>query len=256
MFNPAWCILIAATLVACGDRGAGPTSEARIVLDVRYRPAGGAAKVGEVQRVSRMVATVYQGGRQVGYQALAYERGAWRGTLKVTPASYVIVVEAFKDDRVRWRGSTKVQAQGGKTHRAVIEMASTNRAPVLAAVGDQGVAEGGTLRIELSASDADGDDLTYSVSGHPPGSSLSENTFRWDPTHEQAGAYEVTFTVSDEQGGTDSETITITVEETDEEAVGDAQVVGEIEEETGDAEVVGEIEEDSGDAEIVGEIEE
>ena len=256
MFNPAWCILIAATLVACGDRGAGPTSEARIVLDVRYRPAGGAAKVGEVQRVGRMVATVYRGGRQVEYQALAYERGAWRGTLTVQPASYVIVVEAFKGDRVRWRGSTPVHAQGGKTHRAVIEMASTNRAPVLAAVGDQQVAEGSSLRIELSATDADEDQLTYEVSGHPPGSSVSGSTFMWDPTHEQAGAYEVTFTVSDGRGGTDSETITITVEDTGEEAVGDAQVVGEIEEETGDAEVVGEIEEDSGDAEIVGEVEE
>lgn len=125
---------------------------------------------------------------------------------------------------------------------------------MLAAIGDQRVAEGGTLRIELSASDADEDELTYSVSGDPPGSSLSESTFTWEPTHERAGAYEVTFTVSDGRGGRDSETITITVDEADEEGVGDVEVVGEIEEETGDAEVVGEIEEDSGDAETVAEV--
>ena len=152
---------------------------------------------------------------------------------------------------------TVSDGRGGTDSETVtITVEETNRAPVLAAIGDQRVTEGATLRIELSASDADGDDLTYSVSAHPPGSSLSGRTFTWDPTHEQAGDYEVTFTVSDGRGGTDSETIAITVDETDEEAVGDAQVVGEIEEETGDAEVVGEIEEDSGDAEIVGEVEE
>ena len=260
MFRPTWCILLVAGLAACSDRGTEP-SPARILLDVRYPPGGSAAKVGEAQRVSRMVAKVYQAGQQVQYQALAYESGVWKGVLKIQPGSYLIAVEAFKGNRLRWRGSTQVLAQGGRTHRAVIELASSNRAPNLWTIRNQQVAEGSSLRIELSASDADGDDLTYSVSGHPPGSSLSESTFSWSPTHEQAGEYEVTFTVSDGQGGTDSETITITVEETGEEetgeeAVGDVQVVGEIEEETGDAEVVGEIEEDSGDAEIVGQVEE
>ena len=152
---------------------------------------------------------------------------------------------------------TVSDGRGGTDSETItITVEETNRAPVLAAVGDQGVAEGGALRIELDASDADEDDLTYSVSGHPSGSSLSESTFTWEPTHGQSGAYEVTFTVSDGRGGRDSETITITVDEADEEGVGDAEVVGEIEEETGDAEIVGEIEEDSGDAEIVGEVEE
>ena len=88
---------------------------------------------------------------------------------------------------------------------------TTNRAPDLAAIGDQQVAEGGTLRLNLSASDADGDDLTFAVSGQPSGASLSGSTFTWTPTHDQAGTYRVTFTVSDGQGGSDQETLTITV---------------------------------------------
>ena len=234
--------------------------------------------MGEVQRVSRMVATVYRDTsffdavmgwrkldcagtleKEVLRRDLRYEEGVWRGTLKVpagTYTTYMVILEGFKGKQVRWRGCNSVVVQFEGDYPVAIELVLINRAPVLAVIGDQRVAEGGTLRLELGASDADGDDLTYSVSGHPPASSLSENTFTWDPTHEQAGEYEVTFTVSDGQGGTDSETITITVEETGEEDVGDAQVVGETEEETGDAEVVGEIEEDSGDAEIVGEVEE
>ena len=161
---------------------------------------------------------------------------------------------------------TVADGQGGTDRETItITVGETNRAPVLAEIGDQRVSEGSSLRIELAASDADADELTYAVSGHPSGSSLSENTFTWEPTHEQAGTYEVTFTVEDGQGGTDRETITITVEETEEEDVGDAEVTGEIEdenetegaqEETGDVQIEGEIEDDSGDVEIVGEVEE
>ena len=147
--------------------------------------------------------------------------------------------------------------QGGTDRETItITVGETNRAPVLAEIGDQRVAEGGSLRIELVASDADADELTYAVSGHPSGSSLSESTFTWEPTHEQAGTYEVTFTVEDRQGGTDRETIIITVDETEKEDVGDAQVTGEIEEETGDARIEGEIEDDSGDGEIADKVEE
>lgn len=198
-------------------------------------------------------------GKEVLRRDLRYEAGVWRGTLKVpagTYTAYLVILEGFKGEQVRWWGCNSVLVQFEGDYPVVIKLASTNRPPVLAAIGDQRVAEGGTLRIELSASDADEDNLTYSVSGDPPGSSLSESTFTWEPMHEEAGAYEMTFTVSDGRGGTASETITITVDEADEEGVGAAEVVGEVEEETGDAEVVGEIVEDSGDAEILGEVEE
>ena len=85
-----------------------------------------------------------------------------------------------------------------------------NQEPVLKRIGDRGVSLGSTLTIELVASDPDGDTLTYSVSGNPAGSSLSGTTFSWTPTSNQ-GDTEVTFTVEDGRGGTDTETLTLRV---------------------------------------------
>ena len=87
-----------------------------------------------------------------------------------------------------------------------------NEAPVLRRIGDQGVPKGGTLTLELVASDPDGDNLTFSVSGNPAGSSLSGATFLWTPRSESE-THRVTFTVKDGKGGTDTETITLRVVE-------------------------------------------
>ncbi|MYC12573.1 MAG: SUMF1/EgtB/PvdO family nonheme iron enzyme [Gemmatimonadetes bacterium] len=92
------------------------------------------------------------------------------------------------------------------------QSAVPNDAPVLQRIGDQGVPKGGTLTLELVASDPDGDNLTYSVSGNPAGSSLSGTTFLWTPTSESE-THRVTFTVKDGKGGTDTETITLRVVE-------------------------------------------
>ncbi len=86
-----------------------------------------------------------------------------------------------------------------------------NDAPVLQRIGNRVVPTGGTLTIKLIASDPNGDPLTYSVSGNPVGSSLSGNTFLWTPTSSQAATYQVTFTVKDGKGGTDTETVTLRV---------------------------------------------
>ncbi len=91
------------------------------------------------------------------------------------------------------------------------QSAVPNEAPVLERIGDQGVPKGVTLIIELAASDPDGDDLTYRVSGHPEGSSLSGSTFRWTPTSGEGEPHRITFTVRDSRGGRASETITIRV---------------------------------------------
>ena len=91
------------------------------------------------------------------------------------------------------------------------QSAVPNEAPILERIGDQGVPKGVTLIIELAASDPDGDDLTYRVSGHPEGSSLSGSTFRWTPTSGEGETHRITFTVRDSRGGTASETITLRV---------------------------------------------
>lgn len=82
--------------------------------------------------------------------------------------------------------------------------------PTLAAIGNKSVDENATLTFSISASDPDGDPITYSVTGLPSGASFSSRTFRWTPAHGQAGNYQVTFIASDGQNQ-DSQTITITV---------------------------------------------
>jgi hypothetical protein len=84
-------------------------------------------------------------------------------------------------------------------------------APVLAAIDPRVVAVGDTLTLVLSAVDADGDPLAFSVSGAPSGSALVDSVFRWAPVAGQEGAHAVTFTVADPTTGADSETVVIAV---------------------------------------------
>jgi len=101
-----------------------------------------------------------------------------------------------------------------------ITVNNNNQIPVLAAIGNKSVTENSTLSFTLSATDADGDTLTYSANTLPSAATLNSSTgaFSWTPNSSQAGTYSVTFSVNDAHGGTDSETITITVQDADVEA--------------------------------------
>ncbi len=78
--------------------------------------------------------------------------------------------------------------------------AGTNHAPVLKTIGAKSVVAGSALSFTVSATDSDGDSLTYSASSLPPGAtfSASSRTFTWTPASSQAGSYSgVRFQVSD-----------------------------------------------------------
>ena len=99
------------------------------------------------------------------------------------------------------------------TNTQVIVVGQTNHAPVLNGIGDKETNVGQALTFTISATDQDGDSLTYSASGLPSGASFNPSTrrFSWTPGALQAGVYPgVTFQVSD-GNLTDSESITITV---------------------------------------------
>ncbi|MEH2057548.1 MAG: putative Ig domain-containing protein [Nostoc sp.] len=68
---------------------------------------------------------------------------------------------------------------------------TANTAPILRAIANQTVAEGQTLTLALSSSDADGDTLTYSASNLPPGAVLdsAQGILTWTPNLAQAGTY-------------------------------------------------------------------
>lgn len=99
----------------------------------------------------------------------------------------------------------------------VVSMATAaggNHAPILTPIGEKAVAQNTTLTFTASASDADGDALTYSASGLPSGAAFNTATraFSWTPTNTQSGVYWVTFGVTDGQVAV-SETVEITVAE-------------------------------------------
>ena len=84
-----------------------------------------------------------------------------------------------------------------------------NVSPVLAPIGDKSGTTGTTLSFQLTATDKNNDDLTYSVSDNPTGSSLTDSTFTW--TSPTVSTTDVVFTVMDGEGGSDTETVTITI---------------------------------------------
>ena len=209
MLKYALSIVLILLFGTCGDRGTGPSKPGQIALEVLYPQK--AAKAAKIQIVSRMVVTVSQNETVVASKDLSYEGGVWRVELTVAAGFYAVVVDAYKDTRLTWQGSTVVEVENGKSSRAVIEMALANQAPTLAGIRDRTVAAGGAMTIALASSDDDGDELTYSVKDNPPGSSLEGATFTWEPSLYQQGTYEVTFRVEDGYGGQAAETITITV---------------------------------------------
>lgn len=124
-------------------------------------------------------------------------------------------------------GSITVQVSDGSltdSQAFTLTVNSVNDAPVLAAIGNQTLAEDGTLNVSLSASDADGDSLSYSITSASStlGASISGSTLSITPDADYNGSGSITVRVSD-GGLTDSETISVTVS-----AVNDAPVIGSL----------------------------
>jgi hypothetical protein len=96
-----------------------------------------------------------------------------------------------------------------------ISVGNVNRPPVLGAIGSKSVNEGALLTFTVTASDPDGDGLTFSASSVPTGASFNPSTrvFNWTPGFGSAGNYNVTFVVTDDgsPAESDSEVVTISV---------------------------------------------
>ncbi|MEL7146098.1 MAG: putative Ig domain-containing protein, partial [Bacteroidota bacterium] len=117
---------------------------------------------------------------------------------------------------------------GGSTEFVItINIQEVNQLPVLNAIGDQSTDELTELAFTISGSDADlpTQALSYSISdGLLAGMSLDSETgaFSWTPTETQDGEHTVTFAISDDftpDAGVATETITITVNETNQSPV-------------------------------------
>ncbi|HEV8361455.1 MAG TPA: PKD domain-containing protein [Candidatus Thermoplasmatota archaeon] len=100
-----------------------------------------------------------------------------------------------------------------EAHDVATAEVKNTRAPVLAPIGPKSVNENELLTFTVSATDPDGDALTFSATGLPAGATFdpATRTFSWTPDYTQAGSYVVRFTVTDSQGDSDFEDVAITV---------------------------------------------
>jgi hypothetical protein len=97
-------------------------------------------------------------------------------------------------------------------HVSVIVSGNGNTAPMLDPIGDKSAFAFVNLSFDVTASDAEGDALDFSVLGLPVGATFDAGSghFSWTPGPADAGAHPLTFAVSD-GFASDSESITITV---------------------------------------------
>jgi len=93
-----------------------------------------------------------------------------------------------------------------------ITVTNTNRAPVLDPIGSKSIAPGALLAFTISATDADGDAVTYAATSLPAGATFDAvtRTFSWTPGADQVSRFQVTFVASDGVA-TDGEVVQITV---------------------------------------------
>ncbi|MEW5874480.1 MAG: Ig-like domain-containing protein, partial [Candidatus Zixiibacteriota bacterium] len=104
-----------------------------------------------------------------------------------------------------------------------ITVTNTNRAPVLAAIGPQNVAEGGHLEFRVSSSDPDATTPSLSAIGVPANAIFTDSlngagSLIFDPDYSQAGVINITVIASD-GALADSEVVAITVTNTNQPPV-------------------------------------
>ena len=128
--------------------------------------------------------------------------------------------------------------QGGTDQASVIiTVAGANDGPQAGAGSNSAVEDGGVVNGTLSASDVDGDSLTYSLVSGPSEGSVTVNadgSYAFDPGSDfqdldDGETRDVSFTyeVADGQGGTDQASVTVTVTGvTDEESMPDPDIEG------------------------------
>ncbi len=88
-----------------------------------------------------------------------------------------------------------------------------NNAPVITSIAVTSATEGQAYSYDVDASDADGDTLAYSLTTKPNGMNINSATglITWTPSFTQAGSHNVVVQVSDNNGGTASQSFTINV---------------------------------------------
>ncbi|MFH1856172.1 MAG: PQQ-binding-like beta-propeller repeat protein [Candidatus Omnitrophota bacterium] len=105
-------------------------------------------------------------------------------------------------------------AEENKEYTHTGEFTTVNHQPILELIRDKVINEEELLEFIVSAINLDRDLLSYSASNLPDGATLNSETqtFTWTPTYIQAGEYKVTFSVRDDYGKEDSESVIVQVD--------------------------------------------
>jgi len=145
-------------------------------------------------------------GQSYNYSSPDWEGTATTGTVTglSQDTTYYFVVRACNE-----------HGESGDSNEESTTIGSSNQPPVLDPIGSKSVDEGSLLSFTLTATDPDGDGLTFSASNVPTGASFnpSSRVFSWTPAFGDSGNYNVTFTVTDDgsPAESDSEVVTISV---------------------------------------------
>ncbi|WP_173482653.1 S-layer family protein, partial [Marinobacterium sp. xm-a-152] len=160
----------------------------------------------------------------------------WTNLGSETNASYAIASDQSQVGKYLRVVATTTDALGGETtftSAASTAIANVNDAPVVATTQSITTAEDTAVSITVSGSDVDGDTLAYSVTTDPTHGSVtetSEGVFSYTPTGNYVGTDSFIVTVSDGNGGSDTQTINLTVTAVEDEATGTLSVTGSAEE--------------------------
>ena len=156
---------------------------------------------------------------------------------EISSAGTYYVARRFSRDNVNYKYGGYVSGAGGfwdgSTNVSAVYTVTVNTAPVLASIGNQGLTEDVAAIVELSASDAESNSITYSVEGGSSSTVLavvSNDTLYLTPADDYftAEAISLTITADDGHGGSDSETFEVTVTN-----VNDAPTIAVISDQTG-----------------------
>ena len=122
------------------------------------------------------------------------------GTAKITLAAQIGDAGTYADIIISVSDGTDTDTE---TINVTVNPVDVNEAPVLEAIGNQTLTEGETLDVNIYATDADGDALTFSASNLPSFASLTDNgdgtaILRLEPHFGDHGNYtNIKVTVSD-----------------------------------------------------------
>jgi len=97
--------------------------------------------------------------------------------------------------------------------KVTITIGDVNRPPVMDPVGNRYIVEGGTLIINLTATDPEADALFFQCDEMPDGASFDPDSqvFSWTSVNGDAGTYPLTFTVTDAGNPPESDTVSAVI---------------------------------------------